>query len=539
MSEPLTDYGKAHLKRKANSIAQLNRADQIIQARAWDIAEHFKNNVQNEGFKAMLVTPSKTAAIDYRNYLMKECKLDCEVLISAPDTRENNEDSFEENEYKVDSFYKAMMDTYGSPQKYEESLINRFKESEEPELLIVVDKLLTGFDAPIVKVMYLTRSLKEHTLLQAIARVNRVKEGKDYGLIVDYYGNLENLDKAIEMYGSWEDFEAGDLKGTVTNATKEIEKLPQLHSQLWDIFKTVKNKYDTEAYAELLSDKEKRETFYERLSLFARMLKLALSLVSFDTEENVPTIERYQKDLKFFLALRTDVARRYFDTIDYTEYEKQIQKLIDKHIFTDGDFLQITEKIDLFDKDERDKALEQLTGHASKADHIASRTVKAISIKMDEDPIFYQKLSTLIRQTIEAYRQKRIDELEYFNRVKDYENQFFEGAQSNLPEALIGNKKATAFYNLLGEHLKTLDTLPNTAQKVEWALQLDLLINHIIYEEGTPIVDWQQNSLLVNEIAQTIDDFFYQLKHQQGVEIPFDIVDTIIEEIVKVSKQIG
>ena len=81
--------------------------------------------------------------------------------------------------------------------------------------------------------MYLTRSLREHTLLQAIARVNRVKEGKDYGLIIDYYGNLENLDKAIEMYGSWEDFEADDLKGTVTNATKEIEKLPQLHSQLW------------------------------------------------------------------------------------------------------------------------------------------------------------------------------------------------------------------------------------------------------------------------------------------------------------------
>ena len=539
VSEPLTDYGKVHLKCKANSIAQLNRADQIIQARAWDIAEHFKKNVQNEGFKAMLVTPSKTAAIDYRDYLMKECKLDCEVLISAPDTRENNEDSFEENEYKVGSFYKAMMDKYGSSKKYEDSLIDSFRDKEQPELLIVVDKLLTGFDAPIVKVMYLTRSLKEHTLLQAIARVNRVKEGKDYGLIIDYYGNLENLDKAIEMYGSWEDFEANDLKDTVTNAAKEIEKLPQLHSQLWDIFKTVKNKYDTEAYAELLSDKEKRETFYERLSLFARMLKLALSLVSFDTEENAPTIERYQKDLKFFLALRTDVAHRYFDTIDYTEYEKQIQKLIDKHIITDGDFLQITEKIDLFDKEERDKALEQLIGHASKADHIASRTVKAISIKMDEDPIFYQKLSTLIRQTIEAYRQKRIDELEYFNRVRDYENQFFEGAQSDLPEALIGNKKATAFYNLLGEHLKTLDTLPHTAQKVKWALQLDLLINHIIYEEGTPIVDWQQNSLLVNEIAQTIDDFFYQLKQQQGVEIPFDIVDTIIEEIVKVSKQIG
>ena len=539
VSDPLNDYGKARLKRKVNSISQLNNADQIIQSRAWDIAGHFKNNVQNEGFKAMLVTPSKTAAIRYQYYLEKECKLNCEVLISAPDMRENNDDLLEEDDYKVGSFYKTMMDIYGSPQKYEDSLINGFRDREEPELLIVVDKLLTGFDAPIVKVMYLTRGLKEHTLLQAIARVNRVKEGKDYGLIVDYYGNLENLDKAIEMYGSWEDFEADDLKGTVINAAKEIEKLPQLHSQLWDIFKTIKNKYDTEAYAELLSDKEKRETFYERFSLFARMLKLAFSLVGFGTPENAPTIERYQKDLKFFHSLRTDVARRYFDTIDYTEYEKQIKKLIDKHIITDGDFLQITEKIDLFDKEARDKALEEIKGHASKADHIASRTEKAISIKMDEDPVFYQKLSTLIRQTIEAYRQKRIDELEYFNRVRDYEKQFFEGTQSDLPEALIGNKKATAIYNLLGEHLKTLDTLPNIAQKVEWALQLDLLINHIIYEEGTPIVDWQQNSLLVSEIAQTIDDFFYQLKQQQGVEISFDIVDTIIEEIVKVSKQIG
>lgn len=540
VSDPLSEYGKAHLKRKANSIAQLNRADQIIQARAWDIAEHFKNNVQNEGFKAMLVTPSKTAAIDYRDYLMKECKLDCEVLISAPDMRENNEDNFQENEYKVGSFYNAMIDKYGSAKKYEDSLIDSFRDGKQPELLIVVDKLLTGFDAPIVKAMYLTRSLKEHTLLQAIARVNRVKEGKDYGLIVDYYGNLENLDKAIEMYGSWEDFEADDLKGTITNAAKEIEKLPQLHSQLWDIFKTVKNKYDTEAYAELLANKEQREVFYERLSLFARMLKLALSLVSFDTPENASIIERYEKDLKFFLSLRTDVARRYLDTIDYTEYEKQIQKLIDKHITTDGDFLQITEKIDLFNKETRDKALEQLTGHASKADYIASRTAKAISIRIDEDPIFYQKLSTLIKQTIEAYRQKRIDELEYFNRVKEYEKQFREGEQPNLPKELSGKKKATAFYNILMEQLKTTVSLPeNKDEIVLWALEIASLIDKIIYEDNIPIVDWQQNDLLVNKIKEEIDDYFYHLRQQKDKILSFEIIDSIIESIVKVSKQLG
>ena len=271
VSEPLTKYGKAGLKRKYSSKNAINKADQVVYDRAWDISEHFVGFIQNTGFKAQLVAPNKTTAILYRKYLNEIGKVSSEVVISAPDTRENYDDAFEENENLVQSFYKSMMDKYGTQEKYEKSIINAFKYQENPEIIIVVDKLLTGFDAPKNRVLYLTRSLKEHTLLQAIARVNRLAEGKDYGLIVDYYGNLENLDKAIEIYSGSDEMNPDDVKGSVTNVNDIIKDLPQLHSEVWDIFSAIKNKYDTEAYAVHLGDEEQRHLFYEKLSKFIRL----------------------------------------------------------------------------------------------------------------------------------------------------------------------------------------------------------------------------------------------------------------------------
>ena len=271
VSEPLTKYGKAGLKRKYSSKNAINKADQVVYDRAWDISEHFVGFIQNTGFKAQLVAPNKTTAILYRKYLNEIGKVSSEVVISAPDTRENYDDAFEENENLVQSFYKSMMDKYGTQEKYEKSIINAFKYQENPEIIIVVDKLLTGFDAPKNRVLYLTRSLKEHTLLQAIARVNRLAEGKDYGLIVDYYGNLENLDKAIEIYSGSDEMNPDDVKGSVTNVNDMIKDLPQLHSEVWDIFSAIKNKYDTEAYAVHLGDEEQRHLFYEKLSKFIRL----------------------------------------------------------------------------------------------------------------------------------------------------------------------------------------------------------------------------------------------------------------------------
>ncbi|MBW1619536.1 type I restriction endonuclease subunit R [Empedobacter falsenii] len=535
VSEPLTKYGKASLKRKFSSKNTINKSDQVIYDRAWDISDHFTEFIQGTGFKAQLVAPNKTTAIMYHNYLKEIGKVTSEVVISAPDSRKDNDDAYVENEDVVQKFYKAMIDKYGNHKDYEENIIKSFKKQEHPEIIIVVDKLLTGFDAPINRVLYLTRNLKDHTLLQAIARVNRVHEGKDYGLIIDYYGNLENLDKAIEDYSGDNELDKDDVKGSVTNVNELINQLPQAYSELWDVFKTVKNKFDTEAYAVLLGDEEMRHTFYEKLSKFLRLFNLAMSTVQFNDSKNDEIIEKYKKESKFFIQLRIDFKRRYFDDIDYKEYEKQVQKLIDKHIVTDGEVLKITQPIDIFNKQQRDDEVEKLIGSAAKADHIASRTSKGISIKMEEDPIFYTKLSDLIKQTIQEYKQSRIDEAEYLNKIKDIENTFINGKQDNVPKSIADNKIAIAFYNFINDKLS--EHLKDNNQNADIALEVRSLIEGVVLEGDKPIVDWKSNADLEKKIWNELDDYFYGISLQLEQNIPFDIIDAFIEEVIKIAKK--
>jgi type I restriction enzyme, R subunit len=535
VSEPLTKYGKAAMKRKYSTPNNLNKADQIIYARAMDISLHFEDNIKGTGFKGQLVAPNKTTAIKYREYIKDIGKVNCEVLISAPDMRENYEDAFEENEDIVQRFYKSMMDKYNKSELYEKGIIGAFKKQELPEIIIVVDKLLTGFDAPNNQVLYITRSLKEHTLLQAIARVNRIAPGKDYGYIIDYFGNLANLGSALNTYSGLQDFENNELDGTIININKELEKLPQAHSDVWEIFKSIKNKYDTEAYAEYLNDESIRHEFYEKLSNFVRLFKLGMASVEFNDESNEDVISMYRKDAKVLLQLRVDVKRRYNDELDYKEYEKQIQKLIDKHITTDGQVLRITELVNIFDKEKREAEIEKITGKAAKADHIASRTIKAANVKMNEDPVFYKKLSTLIQETIDAYHQHRIDEVEYLKKAKGFENQFLSGQQNDIPKSIQNKPNAIAFYNLthtiLDQAFKNFD-----GAEANLALQIEQTIMNCIQDGNSYIIDWQTNVEIEKQITNSIDDILFELQQKYDVSFSFDKIDELIEEIIKVAK---
>ena len=539
VSEPLTPYGKANLKRKFSTIGQLNKADQVIYARAWDISEHFEQNAKGITFgtlkaKGQLAVPSKTTAIRYREYLKEIKKVSCEVLISAPDVRENYDDAFEENGDVVLKFWKSMMDKYGNQKTYEKSLINNFKKHDHPEIIIVVDKLLTGFDAPNNYVLYLARPMKEHTLLQAIARVNRLAPGKEHGLIIDYYGNLANLDAALKTYSGEIPFDLEDIQGTFTNITEELKKLPQSHSEVWDIFKTIKNKYDEPAYEELLQDESIRHTFYEKVSVFARLLRLALS--SFDyVSANEQQLAKYKKDAKFFLVLRVSVKRRYFDELEYKEYEPQVQKLIDQHISTEGETLKITDMVNLFDKEEREQEVEKLTSKSARADHIASRTIRAINIKMEEDPVYYRKLSRLIRDVIDDYHQKRITEAEFLNKARDLENKFYDGQKYEVPDSISGNQTATAIYNLVNELFEEQVSDRDVAAYI--ANGLDTVIRSNVFENGKPIVDWPYKTNIEGKIRIEIDDFIFDYQKQKEIEFPLTKIDELIEESLKVAKK--
>lgn len=539
VSEPLTEYQKADIKKKFARYDHLNSAEQKMRMIAWDISYHFRDNWQGKTpFKGQLVCDKKVNAIKYKEYLDEIGILSSEVLISSIDEREGEESAYEKSTEKEKQFWKKMMDEHGNAKSYEKNIISRFKNQKDPEIIIVVDKLLTGFDEPKNTVLYLTRNLQGHKLLQAIARVNRIYPDKEFGYIIDYYGVIENLDDALQMYSSFEDFDEEDLAGTLTNISEEIKKLPQKHSDLWDIFKTIANKRDAEAYQQLLKDEAIRVLFYDKLAAFAKGLKLALSSIQFHKEVEEKVINRYKDDLTMFLKLRLAVVERYSDEIDYKQYEGQIQKLIDTHITTEK-IETITELVNIFDKDKFQQEVENTTGKAAKADKIASRTAKHITEKMDEDPAFYKKFSQMLKETIADYEAKRISEAQYLSRVQDIMNNVLAHTDNDIPEQLKERDVAKAFYGLTVEALseKIQDNIVRKEVATQTALQIDDLIQSSVLDNGKPIIDWQYKTNITGKLLIEIGDYLIdEVRDKYNVDLSFKDMDKIAEDCIEVAK---
>jgi type I restriction enzyme R subunit len=539
VSEPLTEYQKADIKKKFARYDHLNSAEQKMRMIAWDISYHFRDNWQGKTpFKGQLVCDKKVNAIKYKEYLDEIGIVSSEVLISSIDEREGEESAYEKSTEKENQFWKKMMNEHGNAKSYEKNIINRFKNQKDPEIIIVVDKLLTGFDEPKNTVLYLTRNLQSHKLLQAIARVNRIYPDKEFGYIIDYYGVIENLDDALQMYSSFEDFDAEDLAGTLTNISEEIKKLPQKHSDLWDIFKTIANKRDAEAYQQLLKDEAIRVLFYDKLAAFAKGLKLALSSIQFHKEVEEKIINRYKDDLTMFLKLRLAVVERYSDEIDYKQYEGQIQKLIDTHITTEK-IETITELVNIFDKDKFQQEVENTIGKAAKADKIASRTAKYITEKMDEDPAFYKKFSQMLKETIADYEAKRISEAQYLSRVQDIMNNVLAHTDNDIPEQLKEKDVAKAFYGLTVEALseKIQDNIVRKEVATQTALQIDDLIQDSVLDNGKPIIDWQYKTNIIGKLLIEIGDYLIdEVRDKYNLDLPFKDMDKIAEDCIEVAK---
>ena len=539
VSEPLTEYQKADIKKKFARYDHLNSAEQKMRMIAWDISYHFRDNWQGKTpFKGQLVCDKKVNAIKYKEFLDEIGILSSEVLISSIDDREGEESAYEKSTEKENQFWKKIIDEHGNSKSYEKNIINRFKNQKDPEIIIVVDKLLTGFDEPKNTVLYLTRNLQSHKLLQAIARVNRIYPDKEFGYIIDYYGVIENLDDALQLYSSFEDFDDEDLAGTFTNISDEIKKLPQKHSDLWDIFKTIANKRDAEAYQQLLKDEAVRILFYDKLAAFAKGLKLALSSIQFHKDVDEKALKRYKDDLTMFLKLRLAVVERYSDQIDYKQYEGQIQKLIDTHITTEK-IETITQLVNIFDKDKFQQEVENTTGKAAKADKIASRTAKHITEKMDEDPAFYKKFSQMLRETIADYEAKRISEAQYLISVQGIMNSVLDHKDDDIPEQLSERDVAKAFYGIIVEALndKIQDNVIRKTISTQTALHIDNLIQDAVLDNGKPVIDWQFKTNITGKLLIEIGDYLIdEVRDKYNIYLEFVDMDKIGEDCIEVAK---
>lgn len=527
----LTEAQREDLRRKWSSIRRLTSTDARIKRIALDISEHFIEGYKDTGFKAMLATNYKRDAIRYLQCFEQFGDLNCAVVISPPDMREGVDDVDEGADDLVVSFWNKMMQQYGDADRYEEAIKNRFCDGEI-DILIVCSKLLTGFDAPLCQVLYIDKELKEHGLLQAIARTNRLHEGKDYGLIVDYRGLIEKLDTAMDMYSGagLENFDGGDLKGVVVDVMAAVGNLRSAYTQLVELFAPVGSISDAEAVEVFLADDKMRQDFYTLLCAFGRALHLVLNAEQAYNALSKEERQKYQDTFIFFSKVRRSVKLQYCDAIDNAEYEPLMQNLLDTHLSVAG-LKKITSPIDILNKDDFEKELEELGSLRSKADAIASRMTRSISEKRDENPAYYDSFSKRIRDALALYKEKVISEAEYLAKMRTIMGDYHAGRSTvSYPERIKNNVHAQAFFGVL---TALFDEVEDERITPDFVAEVSEEITKIVASHSQ--VDWTNNKTIHDRISQDIDDLFYKYEKEHGLKLSFDLIDKIIDNVKTVA----
>ena len=527
----LTEAQREDLRRKWSSIRRLTSTDARIKRIALDISEHFIEGYKDTGFKAMLATNYKRDAIRYLQCFEQFGDLSCAVVISPPDMREGVDDADEGADDLVVSFWNKMMQQYGDADRYEEAIKNRFCDGEI-DILIVCSKLLTGFDAPLCQVLYIDKELKEHGLLQAIARTNRLHEGKDYGLIVDYRGLIEKLDTAMDMYSGagLENFDGGDLKGVVVDVMSAIGNLRSAYTQLVELFAPVGSISNAEAVEVFLADDKMRQDFYTLLCAFGRALHLVLNAEQAYNALSKEERQKVQDTFIFFSKVRRSVKLQYCDAIDNAEYEPLMQNLLDTHLSVAG-LKKITSPIDILNKDDFEKELEELGSLRSKADAIASRMTRSISEKRDENPAYYDSFSKRIRDALALYKEKVISEAEYLAKMRTIMGDYHAGRSTvSYPERIKNNVHAQAFFGVL---TALFDEVEDERITPDFVAEVSEEITKIVASHSQ--VDWTNNKTIHDRISQDIDDLFYKYEKEHGLKLSFDLIDKIIDNVKTVA----
>ncbi len=466
----LSDKQKSDLKDKYGKKGPVYGSANRVELIAWDIAVHFSENFKalNNGLKGQLATDSKLSAIRYKKALDATGLVTSAVIISPPDTREGHEDVDEAEVPEVQQWWKDNIK--GMPEDYERDTIEAFSTEGKPDILIVVDKLLTGFDEPRNAVLYIDKPLKQHSLIQAIARVNRLHEEKKFGLLIDYRGILKELDTAISEYQDLAertqgDFDIDDIEGLYSEVSTEYKRLPSLHDTLWSVFSDIKNRSDLEQYRQILVPQletdndgnptdirqKVREDFYEALTEFGLCLKTALASRSFFEDASIgeKQIEIYKKDLKFFTNLRKIAKQDAQETVDFSTYEDQIRKLVDRYVI--GEEIQDADGVFMVNELGVDNDPDSWSPEKTRneTDIIKSRLKKTIEQELSDDPYAQLHFSELLRQAIESANALFEHPFKQFALFKDFEEKVQKRDIEGTPSELDGNKHASAYFGIL------------------------------------------------------------------------------------------
>ncbi len=501
----LSDEQKADLKRKFAKKGQVYGAEDRIRLIALDIANHFDKNIE-EGLKGQLACDSKASAIKYKKYLDEAGLFESAVVMSPPDTREGNTDIDEMTAPEVTQWWKANVGNQDE-QAYTKHLIERFDKDDSLKILIVVDKLLTGFDEPKNAVLYIDKPLKEHNLIQAIARVNRLHPLKKFGLLIDYRGILSELDTTIQKYQDLASrtqggYDINDIAGLYSQMSTEYKRLPQLYKQLWVIFDGVKNKNDIEQLRQVLIPKiedrqgelvdvnlKVREDFYEALTAFASCLKVALQSATFFEDKSFSDDDRrhYKETVKQFSSLRQLVQQDAGEKIDYDQYAEQVKKLLDKHVVG----VEVKEPGGVYEVGKMGQKPEPEDWNEDKTrnetDIIKTRVTRMIEQELRDDPYAQEAFSKLLRQAIEEAAKLFDHPLKQYMLFREFEEQVKERRLNDIPDTFAGNHHAQAYFGVFKKILPEAFAIQDQQVQDKWvklAFEIDESVTTSVAENS-------------------------------------------------------
>ena len=528
ITRDLTDAQKKDLQKKFSSSQIVEETSQRIETIALDILEHYRP-FMDTGLKAQIVAPSKYAAVMFQKAFDLLGETTAEVIIS--DTADKEEDDkLAAHKKVVAEWLQEEKHRFGfSLEAREKKLIKEFKENPEGvRLLIVVDKLLTGFDAPRNAFLYLAKQLKDHNLLQAIARVNRLFDGdegheaKVNGFVIDYSKNAKNLHDAMELFSN---YDATDVDRALLNTEEKIWELERVYQDLHAMFNRVRNKQDTEAYVRVLEESVvTRERFYELVNEFIKQFSTCRMLYDFTQKFDADKLHRYQGDLKKFVELKKIQKIKNAEEIDFSKYEDQIRRILDKYVSSEY-VVELSKPFQIRESREFNEYIENTErglSDKSKAEAIAAQTQRTIKENLHRDPEFYKRFSEKIEKLIAELREAKKEDLKsLLDQARDVQGQVTAYEASDIPEAIRFQKALHPFFRSLQSKLE-VHAVPSQ-QLCEMARAMVERIDQ------RKIVDWHRNIEVERQVRMALEDYLFDVvKEQNGIPLTMDEMDAII-----------
>ena len=433
------------IKKKYGTYGDILEAEKRIEAIATDLVDHYIDNILINGFKAQVVASSVLAAVRYKRAIEQAIKTrhDAEAGRTNPDTDLLTKIAFLKVEAVVSSqgTNEDAIITEARKSSLAHKAIDNFRERFDYDrpltgiaLLVVCDMLLTGFDAPIEQIMYLDKKMKEHNLLQAIARVNRTYKGKTRGYVVDYIGNTNNLRDALKIYST---DEVNDILDSFRDITSEVPILEQRYLRLIQLF-TDQGINQIESYVQqTLSDPQVRAATLERCVELAEDVKFRADFEvymkrfteSMDIVLPNAAADKFKIPAQQFAHLLFTIKQRYKDdTISLTDVGEKIRALINAHLINLGIDPKIP-PIELF-SDQFEEQISKNTTPKAVASEMEHAIRKHIKVSFDDDPSLYKKLY----EKLEAILQQH--QLNWEKLVNDL--------KALRDEALAGRKQTEA-----------------------------------------------------------------------------------------------